>query len=105
MKLTANNLWATDVVNQLRSQNRLVPAGKIGGAPAPEGVEYTFSVQLQGRLLSVQEFENIVLHGTDAGVLVRLNDVGRVELGGEIYGIDAMDLKSTPSVGIAIHQL
>ena len=32
-------------------------------------------------------------------------DVGRVELGGETYGIDAMDLKGTPSVGIAIYQL
>ena len=60
-KLTANNLSATDVVNQLRSQNRLVPAGKIGGAPAPEGQEYTFTVQLQGRLTSTQEFENIIL--------------------------------------------
>ena len=47
-KLTANNLSATDVVQQLKSQNRLVPAGKIGGAPAPEGQEYTFTVQLQG---------------------------------------------------------
>ena len=66
-KLTANNLTATDVVNQLRSQNRLVPAGKIGGAPAPEGQEYTFTVQLQGRLTSTQEFENIILRTTDAG--------------------------------------
>ena len=94
-KLTANNLTATDVVNQLRSQNRLVPAGKIGGAPAPEGQEYTFTVQLQGRLTSTQEFENIILRTTDAGGLVRLKDVGRVELGGETYGIDAMDLKGT----------
>lgn len=104
-KLTANNLTATDVVNQLRSQNRLLPAGKIGGAPAPEGQEYTFTVQLQGRLTSTQEFENIILRTTDAGGLVRLKDVGRVELGGETYGIDAMDLKGTPSVGIAIYQL
>ena len=36
---------------------------------------------------------------------MRLKDVGRVELGGETYGIDAMDLKGTPSVGIAIYQL
>ncbi|MBA4733142.1 MAG: efflux RND transporter permease subunit, partial [Synechococcus sp.] len=78
-KLTANNLSATDVVNQLRSQNRLVAAGKIGGAPAPEGQEYTFTVQLQGRLTSTQEFENIILRTTDAGGLVRLKDVGRVE--------------------------
>ena len=49
-QLTANNLSATDVFNQLRSQNRLVPAGTIGGAPAPERQEYTFTVQLQGRL-------------------------------------------------------
>ena len=53
-------------------------------------------MQLQGRLTSTQEFENIILRTTDAGGLVRLKDVGRVELGGEIYGIDAMDLKGTP---------
>ena len=104
-KLAANNLSAVDVVNQLKSQNRLVPAGKVGGAPAPDGQEYTFTVQLQGRLTTPQEFENIVLRSTDAGGLVRLKDVGRVELGGEIYGIDAMDLKGTPSVGVAIYQL
>ena len=98
-KLSANNLSATDVVNQLRSQNRLVPAGKIGGSPAPEGQEYTFTVQLQGRLTSTQEFENIILRSTEAGGLVRLKDVGRVELGGETYGIDAIDLKGASSVG------
>ena len=104
-KLTANNLSATDVVNQLRSQNRLVPAGKIGGAPAPEGQEYTLTVQLQGRLTSPEEFENIILRTTDAGGLVRLKDVGRVQLGGEAYGIDAIDLKGASSVGLAIYQL
>jgi HAE1 family hydrophobic/amphiphilic exporter-1 len=104
-KLTANNLSATDVVNQLRSQNRLVPAGKIGGAPAPEGQEYTLTVQLQGRLTSTEEFENIILRTTDAGGLVRLKDVGRVQLGGETYGIDAIDLKGASSVGLAIYQL
>ena len=82
-----------------------MPAGKIGGSPAPEGQEFTFTVQLQGRLTTVQEFENIVLRSTGDGGLVRLKDVGRVELGGETYGIDAMDINGTPSVGIAIYQL
>ncbi len=104
-KLAANNLSATDVVNQLRSQNRLVPAGKIGGSPSPDGQEYTFTVQLQGRLTTVAEFEAMPLRSTENGGLVRLKDVGRVELGGETYGIDAMDLNGTPSVGIAIYQL
>ena len=104
-KLTAYGLTSTDVVSQLRSQNRLVPAGKVGGAPAPDGQEFTFTVQLQGRLTSEEEFANIVLKTTDNGGLVKLRDVGRVTLGGEAYGIDAMDLKGTPSVGVAVYQL
>ena len=56
-------------------------------------------MQLQGRLTSTQEFENIILRSTEAGGLVRLKDVGRVELGGETYGIDAIDLKGASSVG------
>ena len=104
-KLTSYGLTSTDVVNQLKSQNRLVPAGKVGGAPAPKGQEFTFTVQLQGRLTTEQEFENLVLKSTDAGGLIRLRDVGRVSLGGETYGIDAMDLKGSPSVGVAVYQL
>ena len=104
-KLAANGLTPTDVVSQLQSQNRLVPAGKVGGAPAPKGQEFTFTVQLQGRLTTEQEFENIVLRTTADGGLIKLRDVGRVSLGGETYGIDAMDLNGTPSVGVAVYQL
>jgi HAE1 family hydrophobic/amphiphilic exporter-1 len=104
-KLAANGITSNDVVTQLRSQNRLVPAGKIGGAPAPKGQEFTFTVQLQGRLTSEKEFEDIILKTTDDGGLVRLRDVGRVSLGGEVYGIDAIDLRGNPAVGVAIYQL
>ena len=103
-KLTANNLSATDVVNQLQSQNRLVPAGKIGGAPAPVGQEFTLTVQLQGRLTTTQEFENIVLRTTDAGGLIRLKDVGRVELGQRNYGSSALNLQGESSVAVGIYQ-
>lgn len=104
-KLAAYGLTSADVVNQLNSQNRLVPAGKVGGSPAPKGQEFTFTVQLQGRLTTEQEFENIVLKTTDDGGLIKLRDVGRVSLGGEAYGVDAIDLKGTPSVGVAVYQL
>ena len=104
-KLTARGLSASDVVQQLQSQNRLVPAGKVGGDPAPEGQDFTFTVQLQGRLTTVSEFENIVLARNANGGLVKLKDVGRVSLGGEVYGVDAIDLRGSPSVGVAIYQL
>lgn len=104
-KLTAYSLSSTDVVSQLTSQNRLVPAGQVGGEPSPEGQEYTFTVQLQGRLRSVEEFENLIVRTTDDGGLVRLRDVGRVELGGETYAVSATDKEGVASVGLAVYQL
>ncbi len=104
-RLTQQHLSAADVVTALQSQNRLVPSGRIGGAPAPEGQPYTFSVQLQGRLLQNEDFENLILRNTGEGALVRLRDVGRVSLGGENYDINATDIRGVPSVGLAIYQL
>jgi HAE1 family hydrophobic/amphiphilic exporter-1 len=104
-RLTQANLSAADVVAALQSQNRLVAAGQLGGAPAPTGQPYTFSLQLQGRLIALPEFENLVLRNTNDGGLVRLKDVGRVELGGESYAIAATDINGVPSVGLAVYQL
>jgi HAE1 family hydrophobic/amphiphilic exporter-1 len=104
-RLTQQHLSAADVVTALQSQNRLVPSGRIGGAPAPMGQPYTFSVQLQGRLLQNEDFENLILRNTGDGALVRLRDVGRVSLGGETYDINATDIRGVPSVGLAIYQL
>jgi HAE1 family hydrophobic/amphiphilic exporter-1 len=104
-KLTANKLTARDVTTALRSQNRLVPAGTIGAAPAPADQSYTLTVQLQGRLRSVAEFENLVLRSGSDGGLVRLRDVGRVSLGGESYSVEAINLQGVPSVGLAVYQL
>ncbi len=104
-RLTANGLTADDVVAAVRSQSRLVPAGQIGGAPAPENQQYTLSVQLQGRLTSIGEFESMILRSSADGGLLRLRDVGRVTLGGESFDVEATDLRNVPSVGMAIYQL
>ncbi|WP_216903697.1 efflux RND transporter permease subunit [Synechococcus sp. CCY 9618] len=104
-RLSANNLTAANVVEALRSQNRLVPVGQIGGAPSPEGQQYTLTVQLQGRLRSTEEFGAMVLRSTADGGLVRLRDVGRVSLGGESFDIEATDLRGVPSVGMGVYQL
>ncbi len=104
-RLAANKLSASDVVQALRSQNRLVPVGRIGGAPSPQGQQFTLTVQLQGRLRTTEEFGSMILRSTADGGLVRLRDVGRVTLGGESFDIEATDLRGVPSVGMAIYQL
>ena len=104
-KLASYGLTSTDVVGALKSQNRLVPAGKVGGAPAPDDQIYTFSVQLQGRLTSQSEFEDLIVKTTDDGSLIRVRDVGEVQLGGEMYEVSAVNLDGNPTVSMTINQL
>ncbi len=84
-KLAARNISAGDVVNALREQNVQVAAGALGDAPATAGQEYTISVRAMGRLSETPQFEDVVVKAGKDGALVRVKDVGRVELGAETY--------------------
>jgi HAE1 family hydrophobic/amphiphilic exporter-1 len=98
-KLAARDLTAGDVVNALREQNLQVAAGALGDAPAPADQMYQISVRAMGRLTEAQQFESVVVKAGRDGALVRVRDVGRVELGAETYssnlrygGLDAAGL-------------
>jgi HAE1 family hydrophobic/amphiphilic exporter-1 len=84
-KLAARDLTASDVVNALREQNLQVAAGALGEAPAPANQLYQISVRAMGRLSEAQQFESVVVKAGRDGALVRVRDVGRVELGAETY--------------------
>jgi HAE1 family hydrophobic/amphiphilic exporter-1 len=84
-KLAARDLTASDVVNALREQNLQVAAGALGDAPAPSDQMYQISVRAMGRLTEVQQFEDVVVKAGRDGALVRVRDIGRVELGAETY--------------------
>jgi len=84
-KLAGRGLTAGDVVRALREQNVQVAAGSVGDAPAPPGQAYQISVRAEGRLSDPSQFERVVLKAGRDGALVRLSDVGRVELGAENY--------------------
>jgi HAE1 family hydrophobic/amphiphilic exporter-1 len=84
-KLAARNISASDVVNALREQNIQVAAGALGDAPAPAEQMYQISVRAMGRLSEVSQFEDIVVKSGRDAALVRISDIGRVELGAETY--------------------
>jgi HAE1 family hydrophobic/amphiphilic exporter-1 len=84
-KLAARRITASDVVNALREQNIQVPAGALGDAPSSTDQAYTISVRAMGRLSEPREFDEIVVKSGRDGALVRVKDVGRVELGAETY--------------------
>src|SRR3954463_8169851 len=84
-KLAGRGLTAGDVTNALREQNVQVAAGSIGAEPSSADQMYQLSVRAAGRFNEVNQFEDIVVKTGRDGALVRVKDVGRVELGAEDY--------------------
>ncbi len=103
-QLAKLNITVTDIINAVNSQNTVNPAGQIGGPPIPAGQEFTYAVSAQGRLVTEQQFGDIVLRANPDGSLVRLRDVARVELGAQLYNLRGR-LNGRPSAVIAVYQL
>jgi HAE1 family hydrophobic/amphiphilic exporter-1 len=85
VRLAARQLTAGDVVSALREQNVQVAAGAVGQAPARTGQTYTTSVRAAGRLTGAREFDDVIVKTGKDGTLVRVADIGTVELGAETY--------------------
>jgi hydrophobic/amphiphilic exporter-1 (mainly G- bacteria), HAE1 family len=93
-----------EIVSAVQSQNTVNPAGKAGGEPAPKGQEFTYTVLSHGRLVSPEEFGNIVVRETPDGATVRVRDVARMELGAQDYSITGR-FNGKPGAIIAVYQL
>lgn len=103
-QLAKLGVTVTDIISAIQAQNTVNPAGQAGGQPAPKGQEFTYSVLAQGRLLSPDQFGNIVLRETPDGGIVRVHDVARIELGSQDYSVSGR-FNGKPSALVAVYQL
>jgi len=103
-KLAKLAVTVPEIVQAIRAQNTVNPSGQIGGDPVPKGQEYTYTVLSQGRLISADEFGNIVIRANPDGSILHLKDVARIELGAQTYNVDAK-YNGAPSGALAIYQL
>ncbi len=101
-RLRARDLTTVDLIQALREQNVQVAAGQIGGQPAPASQPFEYSITTLGRLETVEQFENIIVKTGEAGQLVRVRDVARVELGAQAYKWYA-ELDGAPSIALGIY--
>lgn len=100
-RLAARSLTAADVVSAIREQNVQVSAGQLGAEPAAQDGSFLLSINVRGRLRSEAEFGEIVVKSGEAGQLVRLADVARLELGSGDYSLRALfDGRQQATVGI-----
>src|SRR6516164_7961404 len=103
-QLAKLQITVPEIINAIQVQNNVNPAGQIGGEPVPKGQEFTYAVRAQGRLISEQEFGEIVVRAQPDGSVVRLKDVARIELGAQVYNMVGR-LDGKPSAVIAVYQL
>ena len=99
-KLAQYNLTPTDVINSVKEQNNQYPVGRIGEKPDIDGA-FTYSATTQGRLVTAEEFGEIILQSDDTGAALRLKDVARIELGAQQYFVDSK-LNGSPMVPIML---
>jgi len=92
-----------EIVDAIRAQSVIVPGGKFGAEPAPPGTEFTYTVRLPDRLVSEEEFGNVVIRTSPSGAQVRVKDIARVQLGVETYNAFTR-LNREPCGVIALYQ-
>ena len=103
-KLAARGITSGEVVAAIREQNAQVAAGTVGAPPAPSATEFQLAVNTQGRLSTDQEFADIIVR-TDpsTGGLIRIRDLGRVELSSGSYSLRSL-LNNKEAAAIAVFQ-
>ncbi len=102
-KLQALALTPQDVIQAIQQQSQQVTAGQIGMPPTPPGHAFQYTLNINGRLEDVREFENVIVKTGNNGDVVRVRDIGRVELGAQTYS-QVFSLDGKPAIGIAVFQ-
>ncbi len=97
-------LTPADVISAVHEQNLQAPTGRVGMRPSPPDQEFTYTVSAPGRLVTAEEFENIIIRETETGAQIRVKDVGRVELGSQDYNSFGR-LNGQPSGAMAVYLL
>lgn len=114
-KMYAYGLVPKDVLNAISYQNKEVSAGQLGAPPAATGPSYQFTVSVPGQLADPEEFANIIIKSqptssnenasaSSSAQIIRIRDVGHVELGSSSYN-QLAKLNGKPTAAIGIFQL
>ena len=86
-RLANLGVTVSDITNAIKAQNKVNPAGQIGGEPVPPGQQFTYNVRAPGRLPTAEEFGQIIVRAESNGSVLRLKDVARVDLGAQYYSM------------------
>ena len=101
-KLNSLSMVPSDIIVALQQQNIQAPVGRIGARPTSNTTQFQLNVQTQGRLVTPEQFGNIVVRANPDGSVLRVRDVARVELGAANMDSESR-LNGNPAVSIGIY--
>ncbi|MCL2713130.1 MAG: efflux RND transporter permease subunit [Alphaproteobacteria bacterium] len=82
-RLNSLNLVPSDIIRAIQAQNTQAAIGRIGANPMPEDQQFQLNLETQGRLVTPEQFGNIVVRANPDGSVLRVRDVARVALGAQ----------------------
>ncbi|MCC8958721.1 multidrug efflux RND transporter permease subunit [Bradyrhizobium sp. Pear77] len=100
-KLQARGLMPQDVIQAIQQQSQQVTAEQVGAPPAPQGQAFQYTLNVNGRLDDASQFENIIVKTGNVGDVIRVRDLGSVELGAQTYS-QVFSLNQKPATGIGV---
>jgi HAE1 family hydrophobic/amphiphilic exporter-1 len=114
-KMYAYSLNPSDVLQAISNQNKEITAGQIAAPPAVGSQPYQLTVNVPGQLIEPNQFADIIIkhqstqpdqtaNASSSAQIVRIRDVGRVELGSSSYS-QLAKLNGKPTAAIGIFQL
>ncbi|OJW14661.1 MAG: transporter [Planctomycetales bacterium 71-10] len=103
-KMAVRGLNAGDVVAALREQNMQVAAGSVGQSPAVDGQRTQFTIDALGRMSEVDQFRDVIVRRTGDGRVIRIRDLGEVEMGARSLDIDS-EVNGMPVANMAVFML
>ncbi|WP_421990886.1 efflux RND transporter permease subunit [Roseococcus sp.] len=101
-RLNNLNISTTEIIAAIQNQNIQAAAGRIGARPIGDDQQFQFNIQTAGRLVTPEEFGNIVIRANPDGSVLRVRDVATVELGAASMDVEAR-LNTKPAVTMGIY--
>lgn len=103
-KMTSVSLSPQEVINAIKEQNKQAAVGAIGQPPAPSSTAFQYQLSTLGQLTEPEQFADIIVKTNENGQIVRVRDLGRVEMGAQAYTTTSQ-FNGGPTASLAVYQL
>lgn len=103
-KMTSMSVSPQEVVNAVKEQNQQAAVGVIGQPPVPESTSFQYQLNTLGQLTEAEQFADIIVKTQENGQIVRVRDVGRVEMGAQTYSTTS-EFNGGPTASLGVYQL